>query len=478
MKVLLTGSTGYIGRRLCNVLVDDKVISLRLFVRSKEKIEPGTMQGVELFEGDTFNPESLRIALEGIDAAIYLIHSMGAGAGDFEELDRQSVTNFRDACIHAGVQRIIYLGGLGVKESASKHLRSRLETGEILCDVPPNMQTIWFRAGIIIGSGGASFEIIRNLVEKIPVMITPRWVRTLTQAVAVDDVLRYLHRAIYIEIKDNLVIDIGSDSISFREMLLEAASVLGLKRIIIPVPFFSPRLSSYWLIFFTSVPFRIASALIDGLKSETVALNNNAARYFPDIKPVSYREAFRQAMHEIERKQIISRWSDSSAERVSDISVPESISNAFFIDSRTLRANGVTASNLFRSVSSIGGKQGWFTYGLFWNIRGIIDKLIGGYGLNRGRRSDDDLRIGDALDFWKVADLVIDRRLLLLAQMKLPGRAWLEFTVADNLLRQTAYFIPKGIGGRIYWYLLYPFHMLIFRDMVREIVKRAREKKI
>jgi hypothetical protein len=260
-------------------------------------------------------------------------------------------------------------------------------------------------------------------------------------------------------------------------MLFTASSVLGLKRFIIPVPFFSPRLSSYWLILFSPVPYRIASALIDGLKSETVALNDNAARYFPDITPVSYKDAFRQAMHEIERKQIVSRWSDSNAELGSDISVPKSISNAFFIDSRTIRTNDIPASNLFRSVSKIGGKQGWFTYGLFWNIRGIIDKLIGGYGLNRGRRSDDELRIGDALDFWKVADLVVDKRLLLLAQMKLPGRAWLEFTVADNLIRQTAYFIPKGIGGRIYWYLLYPFHMLIFRDLVREIVKRARENK-
>jgi uncharacterized protein YbjT (DUF2867 family) len=190
MKVLLTGSTGYIGRRLRNFLLDDRAISLRLFVRSKEKIERDTLPGVELFEGDTFHFESLRIALAGVDTAIYLVHSMGADAGDFEELDRQSAVNFRDACINAGVKRIIYLGGLGVKASASKHLRSRLETGEILCKVPPNMQTIWFRAGIIIGSGGASFEIIRNLVEKILVMITPRWVRTLTRAISVDDVLR------------------------------------------------------------------------------------------------------------------------------------------------------------------------------------------------------------------------------------------------------------------------------------------------
>jgi uncharacterized protein YbjT (DUF2867 family) len=475
MKVLLTGSTGYIGRRLMKVLLDDNNISLRLLVRNAGKAGTMASSRIEISTGDTLHPETLRSALTGIDTAIYLIHSMGAGNDDFENLDRTSAINFRDACVEAGVSRIIYLGGLGVSESASKHLRSRLETGALLSDVPPSMQTIWFRAGIIIGSGGASFEIIHNLVEKLPLMITPRWVSTMTQAVAIDDVLRYLHRALYLDCRKNLVVDIGSDKLSFREMLSRAATVLGLKRYIVRVPFFSPRLSSYWLVFFTTVPFRIASALIDGLKSETIALNDNAAVYFPEIVPVSYMEAFKNAIAEIENKQILSRWCDSSGGKACDISGEDLTADDTLLYSCTSAAAGVSASDIFAALIAIGGRNGWFTYGILWIFRGGIDKLFGGYGLNRGRRSDTELRVGDALDFWKVADIVFNRRLLLQAQMKLPGKAWLEFLVDHGMLKQTAYFIPRGIGGRLYWYLLYPLHVLIFRDMVKRIVRRAKK---
>ncbi|UCC40651.1 MAG: NAD(P)H-binding protein [Candidatus Aminicenantes bacterium] len=295
MKVLLTGATGYIGKGLKERLLEDENIQLRLFVRNEKKVRDKYRDRLEIFEGSTFNKESLRKALEGVNVAYYLIHSMGA-KGDFEELDRLSARNFLDACIAAKVQRIIYLGGLGRKETASKHLLSRIETGEILSSWPESIQTIWFRAGIIIGSGSASFEIIRNLVQKLPLMITPRWVRTKTQPISVVNVLEYLLQAKDLDTEKNLVIDIGSEEMSFKEMLLRASRIMGLTRILIPVPLLSPKLSSYWLLLMTPVSYRIASALVEGLKSETVIQNDNAKRYFPRISLFSYRDAIKAAL--------------------------------------------------------------------------------------------------------------------------------------------------------------------------------------
>jgi len=272
MKVLLTGATGYIGRRLKEKLLEEENIQLRLFVRNKRKIREKFKDQIEIYEGDTFHVDSLQHALEGIDVAYYLIHSMGA-KGDFKELDRLSAENFLEACLIAKVKRIIYLGGLGEKETASKHLLSRIETGEILSSKPDLIQTLWFRAGIIIGSGSASFEIIRNLVQKLPFLITPRWVHTKTQPISVGDILEYLSQAKSLETKETLVVDIGSKTMSFKEMLIKASKVMGLKRRIIAVPFLTPRLSSYWLILMTPVPYRIAKALVEGLKSETIIQN-------------------------------------------------------------------------------------------------------------------------------------------------------------------------------------------------------------
>jgi uncharacterized protein YbjT (DUF2867 family) len=261
---------------------------------------------VEIFEGSTFDKESLRKALEGIDVAYYLIHSMGT-KGDFKELDRLSAKNFLNACIDANVQRIIYLGGLGRKDTASKHLLSRIETGEILSSKPETIRTIWFRAGIIIGSGSASFEIIRHLVRKLPLMTTPKWVHTKTQPIGIRDVLEYLFQAKDLDAKKNLIVDIGSDQMSFKDMLIRTSKVMGLRRLLIPVPLLTPRLSSYWLILITPISFRIAKALVDGLKSETIIQNDNAKRYFPHISPLSYEDAIKIALGEIEKKQIVSR---------------------------------------------------------------------------------------------------------------------------------------------------------------------------
>ncbi len=301
MNILLTGATGYIGSQLKEKLLQDESLRLRLFVRDANKVKEAVGRRVEVYEGSTFDKDSLRKALKGMDVAYYLIHSMGA-KGDFEELDRISAENFRDACIKARVKRIIYLGGLGQKETASKHLLSRIETGEILSSQPTRIQTIWFRAGIIIGAGSASFRIIRSLVRKLPLIVTPRWVHTRTQPIAVQNVLDYLFLAKDLKTQGNLMVDVGSERMSFKEMLERAAHVMGRRRLLIPVPVLSPRLSSYWLILFSPVSYRIARALVDGLKSETIIQNDNARLYFPQVTLLSYEKAIEAALSEGEAK--------------------------------------------------------------------------------------------------------------------------------------------------------------------------------
>jgi len=475
-KILITGATGYIGRRLNERLLQRSDLAIRLLVRNRKKVGYSVANKVEIVEGDTFNREALMQALQGIDVAYYLIHSMGSGK-DFVERDRRSAENFRDASIEAGVKRLIYLGGLGVKETASKHLHSRIETGEILNCRPDRLQVIWFRAGAIIGAGSASFEIIRNLVQKLPVMITPRWVNTRTQPIAVDDVLSYLAAAITLDVQGNLVVDIGGEPMNFRGMMLNAAKVMGLKRILLPVPLLSPKLSSYWLILFTPIPYQMAAALVEGLKSETLVLNDHAMRYFGAIRPLPYNQAVQMALAEMEQDQVVSRWCDSSGDTVCDIMNQDDTHAAIFRDRRVIPLDGLPASRIFHSVLQIGGKGGWFSYDLLWRLRGLIDKLSGGYGLNRGRRAYGNLRVGDALDFWKVVDIKENQRLLLLAQMKLPGKAWLEFDIQPDQLVQTAHFLPRGLLGRLYWYSVLPLHNLVFGDLARQVVARAREMK-
>jgi len=472
MKILLTGSTGYIGRRLLNRLLKESGADIRLLVREPEAINDFSKMDVETIQGDTFNKDALKKALHNIDTAYYLIHSMGSKHGDYAELDRISAENFRDECIVAGVKRIIYLGGLGLKDKTSKHLESRIETGEILSRYPDKIRTVWFRAGVIIGSGGASFEIIKNLVHKLPAMITPRWVDTVTEPVAVDDVIEYLTDSAKLKLKKNIIIDIGCGPMRFRDMLIQAADVFGLKRSVIPVPFFSPKLSSYWLIIITPVPFKIASALIEGLKYETVKQNTNAAVYFPEIKPVSYINALQTAVREVEENEIISRWCDSSG-GICYRDERNAVSDAVFTNVQDIPLHGIDEAEIFNSLVSIGGNRSWFRYGFLWKLRGLIDKLTGGAGLNRGRRIPHDLRRGDSLDFWKVIDIQKNKRLLLLAEMKLPGRAWLEFVISNGHLIQTAYFNPRGLGGRLYWFLLLPFHIPVFKNMARQIFRHS-----
>lgn len=475
--VLITGATGYIGRRLKHRLLDKNKYNIRLFVRNRLKVQVAHIDKMEIHEGTTFEIELLEKALDSVDTAFYLIHSMGSKE-NYSDLDRKSAENFRKACIKSGVRRIIYLGGLGVKESASEHLLSRIETGEVLSAEPDKIQTIWIRAGIIIGSGSASYEIVRNLLQKLPVMITPLWVRTKTQPVGIEDVISYLEDSISLEYTENLVVDIGSERLSFQQMMKQAAEVAGLKRFLIPVPILSPRLSSYLLILFTPIPYRLASALVEGLKSETVLQNDNAKRYYPQIIPLPFKEAVARANKKLELNQVISRWCDSSGKEACDIKDFNDPVGGVLRDIRIVPYNnGENAEDVFRSACEVGGPNGWFKYNVLWKIRGFFDKITGGYGLNRGRRQPRELRLGDAVDFWEVADIKEGKRLLLYAQMKLPGQGWLEFDCQPDQLVQTAHFIPSGVLGRLYWYSIIPMHYLVFNDLARTVVSASKKLK-
>ncbi len=470
MKVLLTGSTGYIGRRLKQKLLKNKDIQLKLYVRNKKALSKNIPEEIEVFEGDTFDKEKLKNALKDVDIAYYLIHSLNNK--NYKDLDRISAQNFLDIAKECKVKRIVYLGGLGVKNAdTSEHLLSRLETGEVLSS-DNNVQTVWIRAGVIIGSGSTSFEIIRNLTEKLPIMTTPKWVYTKAQPIAVSDVLKYLEKSLYLEEKENLIIDIGCEQLTYKDMMIQTGKALGLKRILIPLPFLSINISSYWLNLFTPVPFTVAKALIAGLKSEVIVQNDNAKKYFPKIDPVSFEESIKIAVNEIKNDQVISRWTDNSG-KIWDRDHKKEIADAIFVDRKEKDISHLSKEHVYNSFLSIGGENGWFDYDFLWKLRGIVDKLIGGVGLKRGRRSSEELRIGDSLDFWKVVDIKQNERLLLYAQMKIPGNAWLEFKIQDNKLIQSAYFYPKGVFGRLYWYSLIPLHHFVFTNMIESIIKKA-----
>ncbi len=302
-------------------------------------------------------------------------------------------------------------------------------------------------------------------------MVTPRWVRSRTQPIGINDVLSYLESSIDLYVDGDLVVDIGSEELSFQQMMQQAAEVMRLKRFLFPVPVLSPRLSSYWLILFTPIPFKLASALVEGLKSETLMQNDHAATKYPNITPSLFKDAVSEALRELEHNQVLSRWCDSSGQKACDIKDFDNPEGAVLRDVRIVPfVPGRTREDVFQSICGLGGLNGWYKYNILWIIRGIMDKAVGGYGLNRGRRSGDTLRVGDALDFWKVVDIRPSKRVLLYAQMKVPGEAWLEFDVQSDQLVQTAHFLPRGIFGRLYWYSILPFHSLIFTNLARAVV--------
>ncbi len=472
MKILLTGATGYIGRRLQGILESEETIELlRLFVRNKKMADSRGNPKIDIAQGDTFNRNSLRQALSRIDTAYYLIHSMGSTGGDFENLDRISAQNFLDECINAGVKRIIYIGGLGDKASASKHLRSRLETGEILSSRPDKIQTIWLRAGIIIGPGGASFEIIRNLVQKLPLLIAPSWVSNKTEPISIDDVLSYLSSSKDLELEGNLTADLGSEVMTFREMIKQTSDVFGLKRITIPVPLFTPRLSSYWLILITPVPFKIASALVEGLKSETIKKNTNAEKYFPHIIPRSYRESIKKALQEEENSDVINRFCDGEGTTCTGECSP--LSKSTLKASFSYDITSLSPDLIWKNIIKKSGTRGWRPLDLLWKRRGIAEKITDDTGKHRKIKISTNLHISEVPGLWETIDLIDHQRLLLLSQKKIPGKGWLEFILTSREITITVYFIPSGLTGRSYWYMSLPFHHLILREMAKELTKNT-----
>lgn len=448
---------------------------LRCLGRRPDHLASRVQQSTEIVQGDVLVPESLCGALDGVDTAFYLVHSMGTGQ-DFEQEDRQAAENFARAAREANVRRIIYLGGLGDSdEELSPHLRSRQEVGDVLRE--SGAQVIEFRASIIIGSGSLSFELIRALVQKLPIMIWPRWVSTPAQPIAIEDVLEYLTAAIEMPGKDSCVFEIGGpDQVSYGGVMLEYARQRGLKRWTIPVPFLSPRLSSLWLGLVTPVFARIGRKLVESLRNPTVVRHDAASKAFPEIQPRNLRESIARALANEDREIAETRWSDA----ISSAGRPRRWGGVRFgtrlVDSRTANVD-LSVERAFAPIRRIGGETGWYFGNWLWGLRGFLDLLVGGVGMRRGRRDPETIAAGEPLDFWRVEAYETNRSLRLCAEMKLPGRAWLEFDVTESAdattIRQTAIFDPVGLLGLMYWYGIYPLHRLVFAGMLRGIVRAA-----
>jgi uncharacterized protein YbjT (DUF2867 family) len=473
MKILLTGATGYIAQRLLPVLLGNgnKVICC---VRDRARFDSGKYRSPDLsvLEVDFLKPDTLKNIPSDIDAAYYLIHSMSTSTGDFEKMEETSAINFKNKIQQTGARQVIYLSGIVNEEVLSKHLTSRRNVERILGSGSYSLTTI--RAGIIIGSGSASFEIIRDLVEKLPVMIAPRWLETMSQPIAIRNVIEFLSGVLLNETTFNKSYDIGGpDIMTYKQMLLRFAKVRGLKRWIGIVPVMTPKLSSYWLYFITSTSYSLAQNLVDSMKVEVICRENNLKELL-GIIPVSYEDAIREAFEKIELNQVPSSWKDALTSNTLNDGIAryaEVPVHGCFSDYRKLQLKN--SDSALRKIWSIGGKNGWYYGNWLWVIRGFIDKLFGGVGLRRGRKNENETSPGEALDFWRV--LIADKtekRLLLFAEMKLPGEAWLEFRIDENnILHQTATFRPLGLWGRLYWYSVLPFHGFIFAGMLRNIAR-------
>lgn len=475
MNLLITGATGYVGGRLVPRLLEDGH-TLRCLVRDPDRLKGRPwLRDVEVIQGDLLQTQELYTALQGIDTAYYLIHSLGGGEG-YAERDLRAARAFAQAAAAAGVRRIIYLGGLAKEESGlSEHLRSRQATGDALREA--GVPVTEFRAGVIVGSGSLSFEMIRYLTERVPVMICPSWVYTPAQPIGIRDVLEYLTAALTREESIGRVIEIGGDGvITYGTMMTAYARARGLKRRMLPVPFLTPRLSSYWVHLVTPIPSNIARPLILGLKNENKVTDFSAKELFPDIQPSTYELALERALTRLDAGTVETRWTDAAGDASPHVILT---SREGLILEHRRRPVSAPPQNVFQTVSGIGGERGWFFLNAAWRLRGAIDRMIGGVGLRRGRRDPDQLRVGDALDFWRVEAVEPNHLIRLRAEMKVPGKAWLEFQVdphqegQTSILSQTAFFAPKGLWGLLYWYALYPLHGIIFSGLIREIVRRS-----
>jgi len=472
-RVLVTGATGYIGGRLVPVL-ESAGVALRCLARQPAALASRVAPTTEVVAGDLLDPASLDRALTGIDVAYYLVHSMGAH-GDYRDTDRVAAHNCGEAARRAGVRRIVYLGGLATgDEPLSKHLSSRFETGQTLRD--SGVPVVEFRASVVIGSGSLSFELIRALVERLPVMICPRWVSTLAQPISIGDVLAYLAAALQLPDGESRTFEIGgADQASYGDVMREYARQRGLKRVMISVPLLTPRLSSLWLGLVTPVYARVGRELIAGLKNRSIVTDPAALAVF-STRPVGLPEAIRRAMRYEDRAFALTRWSDARSSGGAAPSPADARFGGKLVDRRQMHV-AVNADRAFAPIARIGGKRGWYFGTWLWRIRGAFDLLMGGVGMRRGRRDPETPTVGDTLDFWRVEAYEPGRRLRLAAEMKLPGRAWLEFEVVPDadgaVVHQTAVFEPTGLFGLLYWYGLLPVHHVIFEGMLRAIAQRA-----
>lgn len=472
MTILVTGATGYIGKRLIPYLVNEGnhvVCAIRDKLRADKSYLEEEL--IEVVEVDFLKPETLNNIPKNIDVAYYLIHSMSNSSNNFESLEEACAINFKNYIETTNTKQVIYLSGITNEKELSKHLRSRKNVEDILAS--KKYATTIFKAGIIVGSGSSSFEIIRDLVEKLPLMIAPKWLNTKTQPLAVRDVLSFLYGAVGNENLFNKKYDVfGPEILTYKELLLQFAEVRNLKRYILTVPVMTPKLSSYWLYFVTSTSYKLASSLVDSMGIQIIGKPSDINKKL-GVNPLTYKQAVKLAFEKIEQNSIISSWKDSmiSSGTLRNnlhkyINVPK---YGCFKDYKTKEVKD--ANKTIDKIWRIGGSTGWY-YGTFlWKLRGYIDKLFGGIGLRRGRTSPTELHTGDALDFWRVifADKK-EKKLLLYAEMRLPGEAWLEFKIEDNMLKQTATFRPRGLWGRIYWYSVLPFHGFIFKGMINKLV--------
>jgi uncharacterized protein YbjT (DUF2867 family) len=476
VKIAVAGATGYIGSRLVPLLLDrgHQVVCL---ARTPGKLDDRPWRAqVEVRRADVLSSDDMIAALAGCDAAYYLIHSMGEQA-DFADADRTAAGNFVAGAAHNDLSRIVYLGGLGEGADLSKHLESRQEVGRVLARGATPVTEL--RASVVIGSGSVSFEMLRYLTEVLPVMVTPRWVDTLTQPIAISDVLDYLV-AVLDDEEGHHVYEVGGpDVLTYREMMHTYARIAGLRRrLIFPVPVLTPRLSSLWIGLVTPLPSGVARPLVDSLRNEVVVRDPSAQRF--GLRPLGLEEAIARALEHDQVSDVPSRWSDANSSPARPFpSDPEWAGGSLLEDRQTLPTTA-DADDLFWAFSRIGGKTGYYTFDWAWRVRGLIDTLVGGVGLRRGRRHPVTVRVGDSVDFWRVSSVETSDHLQLFAEMRLPGEAWLEWRIREEdgrrHLDQTARFRPRGLAGRLYWYAMFPFHRLIFGRMARRVVAAAEHR--
>lgn len=471
-KILLTGSTGYIGKRMISVIASQgyKVICCTRDADRFDYPDGISKDQIEVIEADFLDKSTLGTVPKDIDGAYYLMHSMSS-SNDYKEMERTCAENFVEVVNETNCEHTIYLTGLANQDKLSKHLESRLMVEKILSEAKFNFTAL--RAGIIIGSGSASFEIIRDLVEKLPIMVTPKWLNTICQPLGIANVLDFLIKSLFNKETYNQNFDVGCDDIlSYKEMLLEYGDVRGLNRKIITLPVMTPKMSSYWLYFVTSTSYKLASSLVDSMKIEVVCRPESLSKIkeITGVQPISYREALERTLSKIQAQEIVSSWKDSFISSRNDTNLKQFMEvpkEGCFTDLR--KHTYYSYEECLERVFSIGGDQGWYGQRL-WKIRGFLDQMVGGPGLRRGRRHPNQLHDGDAVDFWRVLYANKEEgKLILFAEMKLPGEAWLMFKLYRGKLWQKAVFRPKGLWGRMYWYAVLPFHGVIFKGMVKRL---------